>query len=177
MTTTLVSVVLHWKRLRVWAPLPAFTTRWCCWTVPHPPSPTPSAHPPPPHAPVPHAHLVTFFLNCLPSVTLSVTSPVILPCTCKLWLFCAEMRQTGGSLLPRSPSLKTTTEKEKKSKHIVVESHFVSGASWLTPPRPLPPDELHPFVHPSVWHPSVRRPQRRFGPESSNLAYLKKRWF
>lgn len=27
------------------------------------------------------------FLNCLPSVTRSVTSPVILPCVCKSWLF------------------------------------------------------------------------------------------
>lgn len=65
---------------------------------------TPSFPPTIPLLPAPqHAHLVTFFLNCLPSVTLSVTSPVILPCAYKLWLFCAEMRQTGGSLLPRSP--------------------------------------------------------------------------
>lgn len=107
-----------------------------------------------PYPSSPPAHLVTFFLNCLPSVTLSVTSPVILPCAYKLWLFCAEMRQTGGSLLPRSPSLKTTPrrkKKKKRSKHIVVESHFLFGCFLAYfPPCTAPPDELHPFVHPPV---------------------------
>lgn len=54
------------------SPFPADATRWrsACQPVVHP------LHSPP-----------SPFLNCLPSVIRSVTSPVILPRVCKSWLF------------------------------------------------------------------------------------------
>lgn len=59
--------------------------------------------------PLPHSRL-SLFLNCLPSVTRSVTSPVILPCVCKSWLFvlkCVNLVEV--CCLPLPPPLKKNT--------------------------------------------------------------------
>ena len=57
------------------------------------------------------------FLNCLPSVTRSVTSPVILPCVCKSWLFVLKhVNLVEGSPPPPPPPL--PPKKKKKNQHI-----------------------------------------------------------
>ena len=120
------------------------------------------------------------FLNCLPSVTRSVTSPVILPCVCKLWLFVLKhVNLVEGSPPPPPPPLPPKKKKKSTYKHLRrVESwegrRSCSGC-FLTF-SPPPSRRIHPFIHP-FRHPSISWRQRRSGLESSNLDYLKKkRW-
>lgn len=61
----------------------------------------------PPHSPP------SLFLNCLPSVTRSVTSPVISSLCLQVVAFCAETRQPGGSLSPHPSPYKKKTNKKK----------------------------------------------------------------
>lgn len=89
----------------------------------------------------------------------SVTSPVILPCVCKSWLF--VLKQPGGSLSSFSPPGK----KKRKTQHGV---QFGMGefplitSLWVLPvfllphyAYPLLTSCIHPFIHPFNIHPPV----------------------
>lgn len=116
-----------------------------------------SPHPPPPSP----------FLNCLPSVTQSVTSPVILPCVCKSWLFVLKHVNPGGRSSPpphHHHHLLRHFEKKKNKQENTSE-----GGAWrrkslhrcfLTylsrPPSlpPLPPASIRSSIRSDI-HPSV----------------------
>lgn len=101
--------------------------------------------------PLSHSCL-SLFLNCLPSVTRSVTSLVILPCVCKSWLFVLKRINLVEVCCPPPPP----PEEENKQTNIVVESLLPLGASWLLPPLRLSLHTscIHPFIHPFNIHPS-----------------------
>lgn len=133
-------------------------------------------HTPPPQ----HAHLVTFFLNCLPSVCYkSCNSSLCVQVVAFFVLKCVKLVEVcclDPPPLRRRRNKKKT--KTKKSKHILVESRFLSGASWLIS-LPAPPHHtscIHSFTRLFDSRPSGD-PSWRFGPESSNLEYLEKRCF
>lgn len=97
------------------------------------------------------------FLNCLPSVTRSVTSPVIPPCVCKSWLFVLKHVN-----LVEVCRLFFPLKKQNKTKHFSGVERWEGripddpplGAS---PPPHLPHQTscIHPFIHPLDIHPSV----------------------
>lgn len=99
-------------------------------------------------------------LSCLPSVIRSVTSPVIHPCVCKLWL--SVLKQTGGILLlfPPPSQKKKNNFNGMESWERRVPADFPLGASWrslsLSVHLRLPHQTscIHPFIHPFI-HPSV----------------------
>lgn len=93
------------------------------------------------------------FLSCLPSVIRSVTSPVILPCVCELWLF--VLKQTWWKFV-------AFPLPHKKNKNISVAWSVgmisLSGCFLTFSRPPAPPRQtscIHPFIHPFDIHPSV----------------------
>ena len=138
---------------------PAKAARWCCQTV----SLTPLPHSPP-----------SLFLNCLPSVIWSVTSPVILPCVLQVVAFCAETN-LAGSLSPFPEKNQTLQWAAKSGRDWITDwSSFLGAFPDFPPPLRLP-SCVHPFIHPCDIHPSV---DHQWRPRTGiiNLDYLKKRW-
>lgn len=84
---------------------------------------------------------------CLPSVIWSVTSPVIHPCDCKLWLF--VLKHVNLVKVCQRP-----TPRKKIYKTLKRDGELGLTSLWVLPDflssSTFPSDELHPSVRPSI---------------------------
>lgn len=109
-----------------------------------------------------HAHLVTFFLNCLPSVCYkSCNSSLCVQVVAFFVLKCVKLVEVCCLDPPPLRRRRNETKKNNKEKQTHRGGKSLPFGCFLAyfPPCAAPPHELHPFVHPSVWQPSVGRPQ------------------